>query len=109
MKPTKSIPLRRDLGTQILIILLIFVSLIIVGVLLFEVSAGRRLEADVRAANLALADAVAGLATAGREARLAAGQRLRRRVEGHFGVSAMAQGFLGLYRRLVAEGAARRC
>ncbi|MCA9970114.1 MAG: GAF domain-containing protein, partial [Anaerolineales bacterium] len=40
-------------------ILLLFVSLVIVGVLLFEVSAGRRLEADVRAAHLALADAVA--------------------------------------------------
>lgn len=50
----------------------------------------------------ALADALAALALAGHEERLILGKRLRDRVEGCFGVPAMAQGFVSLYRRLVA-------
>jgi glycosyltransferase involved in cell wall biosynthesis len=50
----------------------------------------------------ALADSLAALALAGREQRLLLGERLRCRVEGCFGVPAMAQGFVSLYRNLVA-------
>lgn len=59
MNEKKSLPLRRDLGSQILLFYIIFVLLVIVAILFFERSASRRLAADVNAANLALASAVA--------------------------------------------------
>jgi len=59
MKEEDSFPLRRNLGKQILIIYFTFVGLVVVGLLLFELFAGRRLEADVWAAQLSLAHAVA--------------------------------------------------
>ncbi|MCA9926584.1 MAG: hypothetical protein KC421_29650, partial [Anaerolineales bacterium] len=59
MQKELSFPLRRNLSTQILIIYFIFVGLVVAGLLFFELFAGRRLEADVRSAHLALAHAVA--------------------------------------------------
>jgi len=54
-----------------------------------------------------LADAIAGLARAGADARRALGQRLRERVAAQYGVDLMAQRFLGLYESLMAANAAR--
>jgi len=54
-----------------------------------------------------LADAIAGLARAGADARRALGQRLRERVAAQYGVDLMAQRFLGLYESLMAGNAAR--
>lgn len=55
----RSFPLRRDLGLQLLALYGLFVGLIFVAVLVFAELAERRLEADVRAADLALALAIA--------------------------------------------------
>jgi PAS domain S-box-containing protein len=55
----RSLPLRRDLGLQLLFLSLLFVGLVVGGTLLFQRLAGQRLEADVKAADLALARAVA--------------------------------------------------
>ncbi|MCA9918512.1 MAG: GAF domain-containing protein, partial [Anaerolineales bacterium] len=55
----RSFPLRRDLGLQLLALWLLFVLLVIVAVFVFEFVASRRLEADIKAADLALARAVA--------------------------------------------------
>lgn len=59
MKRTNRLPLRRDLGLQLLTLYLAFVGLVVIATLLFEFIARRRLEADINAANLALAHAVA--------------------------------------------------
>jgi len=55
----RSFPLRRDLGLQLLALWLLFVLLVVVAVFVFEFVASRRLEADIKAADLALARAVA--------------------------------------------------
>lgn len=55
----RSFPLRRDLGLQLLALWLLFVLLVIVAVFVFESVASNRLEADIKAADLALARAVA--------------------------------------------------
>jgi hypothetical protein len=52
-------PLRRDLGLQLLALSLFFVGLVVAGTLLFARLASPRLEADVKAADLALARAIA--------------------------------------------------
>ncbi len=71
-----SFPLRRNLGKQILIIYFAFVGLVLVGLLLFEVFAGQRLEADVRAGQLSLANAVAQETSAEMENALETVRRL---------------------------------
>lgn len=58
MTKMRSFPLRRDLGLQLLFLSLLFVGLVVGGTLLFQRLAGRRLEADVKAADIALARAV---------------------------------------------------
>ena len=55
----RSSPLRRDLGLQLLALWLLFVLLVVVAVFVFEFVASNRLEADIKAADLALARAVA--------------------------------------------------
>ena len=55
----RSFPLRRDLGLQLLALWLLFVLLVVAAVFVFEFVASRRLEADIKAADLALARAVA--------------------------------------------------
>lgn len=55
----RNFPLRRDLGLQLLTLWLLFVVLVILAVLVFEGLASRRLAADIKAADLALARAVA--------------------------------------------------
>lgn len=55
----RSVQLRRDLGLQLLALSVLFIGLVVVGTLLFENLAGQRLEADVKAADLALARAIA--------------------------------------------------
>ena len=55
----RSLRLRRDLGLQVLALYLIFVGLVVASTLLFENFASRRLQADVQAADLALARAIA--------------------------------------------------
>ncbi|MDT8306843.1 MAG: hypothetical protein RRC07_12990, partial [Anaerolineae bacterium] len=52
-------PLRRDLGLQLLALSLFFVGLVVAGTLLFARLASPRLEADAKAADLALARAIA--------------------------------------------------
>jgi PAS domain S-box-containing protein len=52
-------PLRRDLGLQLLALSLFFIGLVVAGTLLFARLASPRLEADVKAADLALARAIA--------------------------------------------------
>ena len=59
MKRFQSFPLSRDLGLQLLALYLLFVTLVVVTALVFENLAAARLEADVRAADLALARAIA--------------------------------------------------
>ncbi|MCA9932439.1 MAG: cache domain-containing protein, partial [Anaerolineales bacterium] len=59
IKRKNRVPLRRDLGLQLFGLYLVFVGLVVVATLLFEFVARRRLEADINAANLALAHAVA--------------------------------------------------
>lgn len=51
--------LRRDLGLQLLVLNILFIALVVAGTLLFENFASQRLEADVRAADQALARAIA--------------------------------------------------
>ena len=51
--------LRRDLGLQLLALSVLFIGMVVVGTLLFESLAGQRLEADVKAADLALVRAIA--------------------------------------------------
>lgn len=55
----RAFPLRRDLGLQLLALWLMFVLLVVLAVIVFEGFASRRLAADIRAADLALARAVA--------------------------------------------------
>ncbi|MCB8985906.1 MAG: GAF domain-containing protein [Ardenticatenaceae bacterium] len=55
----RSLRLRRDLGLQVLALYLIFVGLVVLSTLLFENYANQRLQADVQAADLALARAIA--------------------------------------------------
>jgi PAS domain S-box-containing protein len=55
----RSFRLRRDLGLQLLALYLLFVGLVIIVTLVFENFASQRLEADVKAADLALARAIA--------------------------------------------------
>ncbi|MBP7592011.1 MAG: ATP-binding protein [Candidatus Promineifilaceae bacterium] len=55
----RSLRLRRDLGLQVLALYLIFVGLVVASTLVFENFASRRLQADVQAADLALARAIA--------------------------------------------------
>lgn len=55
----RTLGLRRDLGLQLLSLYLLFVGLVIVATLVFENFASQRLEADVKAADLALARAIA--------------------------------------------------
>lgn len=59
MKRTTRLPMRRDLGLQLLMFHLLFVGLMVLSVLLFQDYGQRRLGADITAANLALAHAVA--------------------------------------------------
>ncbi len=51
--------LRRDLGVQLLALYLLFVTPVVLGALTFDHFAARRLDEDVRAADLALAQAIA--------------------------------------------------
>jgi signal transduction histidine kinase len=53
------LPFRRDLGLQLLALYLLFVGPVIGAALLFDALAGRRLERDARAADLALARSIA--------------------------------------------------
>lgn len=53
------ISLRRDLGLQLLVLNALFIALVVAGTLLFENLASQRLEADVKAADQALARAIA--------------------------------------------------
>ena len=53
------ISLRRDLGVQLLAIYLLFVAPVVLGALTFDHFAAQRLDADVKAADLALAQAIA--------------------------------------------------
>jgi len=53
------LPLRRDLGVQLLALYLLFVGLVIAAALIFDALAGSRLEHDVKAADLALARSIA--------------------------------------------------
>lgn len=55
----RSLSLRRDLGLQLLVLNLLFIALVVAGTLLFENFASQRLEADVKAADQALARAIA--------------------------------------------------
>lgn len=55
----RTLRLRRDLGLQLLTLYLLFVGLVIIATLVFENFASQRLEADVKAADLALARAIA--------------------------------------------------
>jgi signal transduction histidine kinase len=52
-------PFRRDLGLQLLALYLLFVGPVILAALIFDALAGARLQRDVRAADLALARAIA--------------------------------------------------
>ncbi|MFZ1400415.1 MAG: hypothetical protein WAS33_26155 [Candidatus Promineifilaceae bacterium] len=72
----RSFPLRRDLGLQLLALWLLFVLLVVVAVLVFESVASRRLEADIKAADLALARAVAQETDAAMGNALSAVQKL---------------------------------
>lgn len=54
-----SFPLRRDLGSQLLILSLIFVSLLVLVAIAFDLFARQRLQNEVSVANLALAQAIA--------------------------------------------------
>lgn len=53
------LPLRRDLGLQLLALYLLFVGPVIVAALTFDALAGARLQHDVNAADLALAQSIA--------------------------------------------------
>lgn len=53
------IPLRRDLGLQLLALYLLFVGPVIAAALVFDSLAGARLQRDVKAADLALARSIA--------------------------------------------------
>src|SRR4030067_2364856 len=53
------ISLRRDLGLQLLALYLLFVGPVVVAALIFDRLASQRIEADVKAADLALARAIA--------------------------------------------------
>lgn len=53
------LPLRRDLGLQLLALYLLFVGPVVLASLLFDHLAAQRLETDVKAADLALARAIA--------------------------------------------------
>lgn len=55
----RALSLRRDLGLQLLVLNLLFIALVVAGTLLFENLASQRLEADVKAADQALARAIA--------------------------------------------------
>ena len=59
VKKQPSFPLRRDLGSQLLVISLGFVGLLILVAVFFDIFARRQLQQDVSAANLALAQAIA--------------------------------------------------
>ena len=59
MKKQQSFPVRRDLGSQLLVISLAFVGLLILVGVLFDAFARQRLQDDVSAANLALAQVIA--------------------------------------------------
>jgi hypothetical protein len=52
-------PIRRDLGLQLLALYLLFVGPVIAAALTFDALAGSRLEHDVKAADLALAQSIA--------------------------------------------------
>lgn len=54
-----NIPLRRDLGHQLLVLYGLFVGLVLLAAVIFEVLASRQLQADIFTADLALAHAVA--------------------------------------------------
>ncbi len=69
-------PLRRDLGLQLLALSLFFVGLVVAGTLLFARLASPRLEADVKAADLALARAIAQETNIAMENALAAVREL---------------------------------
>jgi PAS domain S-box-containing protein len=53
------ISVRRDLGVQLMVFYIIFVGLMVVMTLLFARSTRRRIEADIKAADLALARSIA--------------------------------------------------
>jgi PAS domain S-box-containing protein len=59
VKKEQSFPVRRDLGSQLLAITLVFVGLLIVLAVLFDLFARQMLQDDVSAANLALAQVIA--------------------------------------------------
>lgn len=59
MKKQPSFPLRRDLGSQLLVISLAFLGMLVLVAVIVDVFARRRLQDDISAANLALAQAVA--------------------------------------------------
>src|SRR3990170_1204081 len=58
-RPSHRISIRRDLGLQLLALYLLFVGPIALAGVLFDAVSRQRLEADVRAADLALARAIA--------------------------------------------------
>src|SRR3990172_13141294 len=58
-RPSHRISIRRDLGLQLLALYLLFVGPIALAGVLFDAVSRQRLEGDVRAADLALARAIA--------------------------------------------------
>lgn len=56
---SRRLPFQRDLGLQLLALYLLFVGPVVLAAWLFDFLAGARLQADVRAADLALARSIA--------------------------------------------------
>ena len=110
----RSFPLRRDLGLQLLALWLLFVLLVVVAVFVFEFVASRRLEADIKAADLALARAVAQETDAAMGNALLAVQQLgtfpavltadRAEMDTLFGILFTARSDVNLIYRLSEQG-----